>query len=207
MDKSNPDSVDVLLFDLGGVVIDIDFNRVFSRWAEFSNCGFERIKSKFSFDLQYERHERGEIGAPEYFDSLRRSLGIDISDKQFEDGWNSIYVGEISGMADLLNKAKRQIPIYGFTNSNALHQKVWSKRFKDILKLFETVFVSSEMGLRKPEPESFHFIADSLGIERHRILFFDDSIENIEGARKVGLKALCVESISDVQTGVEKLLA
>jgi hypothetical protein len=91
-------SADALLFDLGGVVIEIDFDLVFARWAAHAQQPLDTIKAKFSFDAFYERHERGEIDAAAYFASLRTSLSIDISDPQFVDGWNAIYVREIPGI-------------------------------------------------------------------------------------------------------------
>src|SRR3974377_2327678 len=109
------DSTDALLFDLGGVVIEVDFNRAFACWAAHSNQRLGTIKAKFSVDDFYEQHERGEISASEYFASLRASLGIDISDTQFRDGWNAIYVREVPGAAALLQRAKEKIPPYAFT--------------------------------------------------------------------------------------------
>src|SRR5262249_54516287 len=121
------DSADALLFDLGGVVIEIDFNRAFARWATHACHHLDTIKAKFAFDCFYQQHERGEIGASEYFASLRVSLGIDLSDPQFVDGWNAIYVREVPGMAALLQRAKAKLPLYAFTNSNPTHQHVWSQ--------------------------------------------------------------------------------
>lgn len=199
MEDTSPNPVKALLFDLGGVVIGIDFNLVFSRWAIYSNRSIEEIQSKFSFDHFFEAHERGEIDAPDYFNSLRKTLGINISDSQFEDGWNSIYKGEIPGISRLLQSAKEKLPIYAFTNSNRTHEKVWSKRFSEILSLFQSVFNSSDIGKRKPEPEAFQIVADSIGFKLKQMVFYDDSIENIIGAKNVGLRAVHVKSISDVE--------
>jgi putative hydrolase of the HAD superfamily len=200
------DSADALLFDLGGVVIEIDFNRAFARWAAHSKQHPETIKAKFSFDCYYKRHERGEIGASEYFDSLRTSLSIDISDTQFMDGWNAIYVREVPGIAALLQRAKEKIPLYAFTNSNPTHQHVWSQRFAAVLGLFHTVFVSSELGKRKPEPKAFHAIAEAIGVKLSRIMFFDDSLENVEGARAIGLRAVHVRSIADIEGSLQEII-
>lgn len=199
MEDTSSNPVQALLFDLGGVVIDIDFNLVFSSWAIYSDRSIEEIQSKFSFDHFFEEHERGEIDAPYYFNSLRKTLGINISDSQFEEGWNSIYKGEISGISRLLRSAKEKLPIYAFTNSNRTHEKVWSKRFSEILSLFQSVFNSSDIGKRKPEPEAFQIVADSIGFKLNQMVFYDDSIENIIGAKNVGLRAVHVKSISDIE--------
>ena len=200
------DSADALLFDLGGVVIEIDFDRAFARWAAHSNHPLETIKAKFSFDGFYKRHERGEMGASEYFASLRTSLGINLSDTQFADGWNAIYVREVPGVVALLQRAKEKLPLYALTNSNPTHQHVWSKRFAAVLGLFHTVFVSSELGTRKPEPGAFHAVGASIGVKLQRIVFFDDSLENVEGARAIGLRAVHVRSIADIEGSLQTIL-
>ena len=74
MEDTSLISVKALIFDLGGVVIDIDFNNVFLRWADYSNRSVNEIRSKFSFDHRYEAHERGEIDSTDYFNSLRQSV-------------------------------------------------------------------------------------------------------------------------------------
>src|SRR6476660_8743602 len=134
-------SADALLFDLGRVVIDIDFNRAFSRWAEHARCDQKLIRERFRHDdTAYKRHERGEIGSEEFFDNLRASLAIDISDAQLLDGWNSILVGEMPGVSELLANAAGSFPLYAFTNSNREHEQYWSKQFSGILSNFKEVY-------------------------------------------------------------------
>jgi putative hydrolase of the HAD superfamily len=197
--------VKALLFDIGGVVIDFDFNRVFARWADDSRCSIEQIEARFSFDHAFEAFERGEIEAMDYFNSLRTMLGIDISDDQFEAGWNSVYLEEIDGMAQLLAFARQRLPIYALTNSNAVHKKVWSTRFREILSRFRTVFNSSDIGRRKPEPDAFHYIADATGVDLQQMVFYDDLTENIAGAQAVGMKTVHVTSISDVEESFKEI--
>ena len=199
-------SVDAALFDLGGVVIETDFDQVFAHWAEHSNHHPDAIKAKFSFDDFYQQHERGKISAFEYFASLRGSLGINISDTQFIEGWNAIYVREVPGIAVLLQRLKEKVPVYAFTNSNPTHQQVWSKRFAEVLSLFHTVFVSSELGKRKPEPEAFREVAAAMGVPLPRIVFFDDTLENVEEARALGMPAVHVRSLADIEDSVRDII-
>jgi putative hydrolase of the HAD superfamily len=191
-------SADALLFDLGGVVIDIDFNRTFARWAEHACCDQAFIKKRFSQDNSYRRHERGEIGSEEYFTKLQSALGIDISQAQLLDGWNAIFVGEIPEISSLLVRAARQMPLYAFSNSNRAHELYWSKRFSGVLSNFKEIWVSCMIGLRKPEAEAYDYVIEAIGVSADRIVFFDDVLENIEGARARGLQAVHVKSNSDV---------
>ena len=197
--------VDALLFDIGGVVVQIDFERVFAVWATCSGERIETIRSRFSFDRFYERHERGEIEAGEYFASLRASLGIALSDAEFAEGWTAIYVGEIPGMARLLRRLARRLPVYAFTNSNPTHQHVWARDYADVCRAFRKVFVSCELGHRKPEADSFAAIADEIGVPLERILFFDDTLTNVEGALAVGMPAVHVRSLDDIARAIDRL--
>ena len=200
-------TADALLFDLGRVVIDIDFNQAFSRWAEHAGCDQKLIRERFRHDdTAYKRHERGEIGSEEFFDNLRASLAIDISDAQLLDGWNSILVGEMPGVFKLLVKAAGSFPLYAFTNSNREHEQYWSKQFSGILSNFKEVYVSSTIGLRKPEAEAYDYVVRAIGVSADRIVFFDDSRENIEGARARGLQAVHIKSGADLADALALLI-
>jgi len=202
----NPASVDALLFDLGGVIIDVDFNRALERWALHARCDPAALKARFTQDTHYQRHERGEIDAAAYFASLRASLGIALTDAQFHDGWAALLGDEIAGMAALLRRAGEKLPLYLFSNSNAAHREIWSRRYAAVLSVFRRVFVSCEIGQRKPEPEAFGTVAAAIGGPVSRIVFFDDSLENVEGARAIGMRAVHVTSIADVETTLESII-
>lgn len=131
-----PENIEALLFDLGGVVIEIDFEKAFEAWGASSGVSVSRLRSRFRVDSFYERHERGEITAQAYFGSLRASLAIDLSDSQFEAGWNAIFKGEVPGIAAILRRLQGRIPLYVFSNSNRMHQGFWSKQYAPTLNAF-----------------------------------------------------------------------
>jgi putative hydrolase of the HAD superfamily len=107
----------------------------------------------------------------------------------------------------MLSDVKEKLPIYAFTNSNSTHQLVWSKKFGHVLNLFRDVFVSSEMGKRKPESAAFKTISREIGVKPEYILFFDDSLENIAGAKKIGMHAVHVKSPDDIEISLKEILA
>jgi glucose-1-phosphatase len=189
---------DALLFDLGRVVIDIDFKRCITRWADHARCDPRLIEERFRRDFSYRRHEVGEIDTKEFFAGLQLACEIELSHDQFLEGWNAIFVGEMPGMAELLARAARQIPLYAFTNTNPDHQLVWSQRFAPILANFKEIFVSSTIRLRKPDAAAFDHVVKAIGVPAERIVFFDDAMENVDGARVRGLQAVHVRSSADV---------
>jgi glucose-1-phosphatase len=196
---------DALLFDLGRVVIDIDFNLAFAKWAEYACCDQAVIAQRFSYDDAYKRHERGEIDADEYFTALRLALGVEIPDTQLLEGWNAIFIGEMPGISPLLADAARRFPLYAFSNSNREHELCWSRRFTGVLRYFREIYVSSTIGLRKPEAEAYNYVVKAIGTSAERIVFFDDVLENVDAARACGLQAFQVKSATDVADAVAKI--
>ena len=194
------------MFDLGGVVFGIDFESACSHWATHAGVPAQTIKSRFRVDEWYERHEKGEIGAAEYFDALRDTLGITISDQQLAAGWNAIFEDEPAEVFELFESLSSRIPIYAFSNSNVTHQEIWERKYAKTLGLFREVFVSCDLGLRKPEAAAFRHVAACIGTEPGKLLFFDDRAENVDGARDIGMSAVQVRGVAEVRVNVTEFL-
>ncbi len=194
-----------LLFDLGGVPVEIEFDRALRAWAPYPSLSIEELRRTFSFDLQYERHERGEIGAAEYFDHLASSLKLTASRAEIESGWNSVFVGELSETRRMVETVPEALPCYAFTNTNATHMAAWGGLFPEVARAFDRVFASHEIGLRKPEGAAFEHICQVTGVAAPSIVFFDDLLENVQAASEAGLKGVLVRSPEDVANALRAL--
>ena len=144
----------------------------------------------------FKHHETGQIDDAAFFAGLRQSLGIGISDAQFLEGWNAIFAGEMPGIAPLLARAAqracRSMPSPTPTRPHVAH---FSTAYADVLGHFREIFLSSTIGLRKPDAAAYDHVVKAIGVPASRIVFFDDSADNIEGARARGLTAVHVTSI------------
>ncbi|WP_234683999.1 HAD family hydrolase [Bradyrhizobium monzae] len=206
MTSLSPGSADALLFDLGRVVLDIDFSKAIACWAGHAGLRPEAIVTRYQRNNEaYRLHEVGKISDEDYFQSLRSSLGIGISDAQFLEGWNAIFAGEMPDIAELLPRAARQMPLYAFSNTNRPHVDHFSKEYADLLGHFRELYLSSSIGLRKPDAEAFDHVVTAMGVPANRIVFFDDLAENVEGARARGLMAVHVTSPRDVGLALKAL--
>ena len=200
-----PGSADALLFDIGRVVIGIDFNKAAACWAGYAGCAPAEIVERFVQDEAYHHHERGGIDDAAFFANLRAILGISISDEQFLEGWNAIFTGEMEGIAPLLTRAAKHLPLYAFSNTNQSHVAHISVHYADVLSHFREIFLSSSIKLRKPDAEAYDHVAEAIGVPAARIVFFDDLPANIEGARARGLQAIQVRSSADVAAALDAL--
>jgi putative hydrolase of the HAD superfamily len=201
----SPGSADVLLFDLGRVVLDIDFGRVMRIWADHAGCEASDLTARFVVNESFKHHETGHIDDAAFFQALRQSLGIGISDAQFLEGWNAIFTGEMPGIAPLLARAAARLPLYAFSNTNPPHVAHFSTTYAEVLGHFREIYLSSSIGLRKPEAAAFSHVVRAIGVPAQRIVFFDDSAENIAGARASGLAAVHVTSSEDVEAAFAAL--
>jgi glucose-1-phosphatase len=200
-----PNSADVLLFDLGRVVLDIDFSKVMASWAGHAGCTPAELAGRFVVDDSFKHHEVGRIDDAAFFQGLRDTLGIGISDEQFLEGWNSIFAGEVPGITAMLARAGAKMPLYAFSNTNGAHAEHFSRAYAEVLGHFREMFLSSTIGHRKPEAAAFDYVVKAIGVPASRILFFDDLAENIDGARARGLTAVHVTSPDDVAKALTAL--
>ena len=194
-----PENIEALLFDLGGVLIDIDFECALDVWQHLTLLTVEEMRHRFKMDKAYEEHERGEISPSDYFSHLRNTLELEASDSEIAFGWNAIFVDEITDTVNYIHVVKNELPCFVFSNTNPTHHASWMSAFPRVVDSFEKIFVSSKLGLRKPEPEAFIAIAEATGIRLEATLFFDDTEENVKAARAVGMPAIHVTGHNDVK--------
>jgi len=188
-------------------VFEIDFERALQTWSNWTSLPLEEIQHRFKMDDAYERHERGEIGASEYFTHLRKVLELEANDSEIALGWNAIFLEEIEETVNYILAVRDKLPCFAFTNSNPTHQAFWMAAYPRAMESFHQIFVSSELGLRKPEREAFEAISDITGISLDKMLFFDDAKENISGAQAIGMQAVHVKAHSDVRTALADIAA
>jgi putative hydrolase of the HAD superfamily len=198
--------VEALLFDLGGVIVELDWERVFAHWARCSGQPVASIRQAFTFDVPVpapgtRRDRRGGVlrvpaalAAARYrrrADRGRMEGGVRRDDSR--DGGHDPRAARADSDVHLLN-------------TNTAHHAEWAGRFAAVLEPFEKVFVSSQMALRKPSREAFEHVAREIGVAPGAILFFDDMLENVEGARAAGLQAVHVRSPQDVRDALRPWL-
>ncbi len=109
------------------------------------------------------------------------------------------------GIAELLARAAGHLPLYAFSNTNQPHVDHFTQVHADVLGHFREIYLSSTIGLRKPDRVAYDHVVGAIGAPASRIVFFDDLAENIEGARACGLRVVHVTSPTDVADALTAL--
>jgi len=181
-----------IVFDLGNVLIEVDFMRCAHYWAQAAGTTSAAILQRFRIDRHYEAFEKGSLTARDYFQIVRRQLNLDLDEATLTAGWNAILGEELPGVRAVVNSLAARFPLFVLTNTNPVHEEVWAVRHHDLLRRFAAVFVSSTIRHRKPEAAVYEYVARQSGLPANGLLLLDDSAENVAGARACGWRALQV---------------
>jgi epoxide hydrolase-like predicted phosphatase len=181
------------IFDLGNVVVDIDFSRVLGVWSDLSRVPLALLKSRFQMGENFERHERGEISDEEFAANLCAELDITLSYEQFVSGWQAIFVGlrpeVITLMQQLRSRGERVVIL---SNTNRLHCEYWPSQYPEVQQAADKLYLSQDLGMRKPEARIYQHVLEAEGVSADEAVFFDDHPQNIEAARQLGITAVHV---------------
>ncbi len=194
-----------LLLDLGNVVLEVDFRRTFRYWASHANVEVQQLYERWQADRAYEQHELGAIDFSTYVEGLGDRLGISLPMQHWLQGWNDLFVGPYVRVQDRLPALSQKIPLFAFTNTNPTHQATWSSRYPQAIRHFRNIYVSSDIGHRKPYVSAYLHVAADMGYRPEQIVFVDDNEENVAGALDAGMQARWVGSEADVVEILDEL--
>lgn len=181
------------IFDLGNVIVDIDFNRVLGTWSDLARVPLARLKQSFTMGEAFHQHERGEISDEEFAKAMCHDMELPLSYEQFAHGWQAIFVGLRPEVIDIMNNLREQgHRVVVLSNTNALHTTFWPDEYPQIYAVADHVYLSQEMGMRKPESRIYQRVLESEGFSAADAVFFDDNADNIEGANQLGITSVLV---------------
>jgi putative hydrolase of the HAD superfamily len=182
------------IFDMGNVIIDIDFKRVLGVWSHLSGTPLAMLTERFKMGEVFQQHERGEISDEQFAADLCNEMGIALSFEQFSAGWHAVFVGLRPEVITLFQKLREEgHRVVVLSNTNRLHLDFWPQHYPEIEANTDAMYLSQNLGMRKPEPEIFQHVLEKEGFTADQAVFFDDVAENIEAARAAGIEAVWVE--------------
>ena len=195
-----------VLLDLGNVVLGIDFRRVFQSWADAAQVDVDVFYDRWEIDQAYMDHEVGLIDFETYSKALAQRFGVELCLADWQAGWNNIWTEPFHSVIELLPQISQRYALYGFTNTNDAHAACWRVKFAESLSPFTDIYVSSEIGLRKPDKAAFEYVCADMDIAAEHIIFVDDTQTNVTGAADAGLNAQHIRHEEEAAHLVRSLL-
>ncbi|SHF44383.1 putative hydrolase of the HAD superfamily [Mariniphaga anaerophila] len=202
--KPNLSNIKNIVFDLGKVLLNLDFNASIGAFTELGlNAEVVNNKQAYSDPIFYAL-ETGQTTPEKFRNRIRQVLKKpSLTDLQIDQAWCAMLLDIPSERVQLLQQLGKQYNVYLFSNTNEIHISYLHKNFFDTYhiefpSLFVKDFYSHEIHDRKPELSSFQKVIKLAGIIPSETLFVDDLKENIAGAEKAGLKTLWLEEGMEV---------
>jgi glucose-1-phosphatase len=188
-----------LIFDLGGVIINLKVSRTIDSFARITGKTPQFIMEFALSHPAFQQYERGEIASGEFRDAIRSIGQAPLSDAAIDTAWNAMILDLPSERIDLLKTLRMKYDTYLLSNINDIHYKKLAEiRFENSIEPFDQLFVkdyySHFMGMRKPDAEIFELVMAENNLKPEETLFLDDTLDNIKGAAKLGIKTLHVTS-------------
>jgi FMN phosphatase YigB (HAD superfamily) len=184
-----------ILFDLGGVILDINVQATLKRFYELGfPAELMQFPDSMSTDLYY-KYGTGKLDTEQFRNQIREVAGVEMSDQTFDEAWNAMLVGFPEDRIALLKVLSKRYDLYMLSNTSALHVKVFEKMYLDVAgeplnKVFKKLYYSHEIGWHKPDPEAWEYVIRDAAIKAEETLFLDDTIYNIKAAQELGFQAI-----------------
>ncbi len=181
-----------IILDLGGVLINLDYNKLNDR------LGILGLSNTFSKSEQielFDKLEEGKISEQDFIRAFNRLAEANHNRQTIINAWNSILLDFPIERLELLKHLGQKYRLFLFSNTNSIHiREVYNIinracGIKNLNHYFEKIYLSNELGIRKPKTDGFDYILKDNNLKRNETLFIDDSPQHVEGAKKAGLNA------------------
>ena len=193
-----------IIFDLGGVLLHLDWDKVCAPLAELSDQSYDAVMKEVQNGPIVEASMLGRLTPQEFHRSLCAKTNIDLPFDRFIDIWNGLLSAD-EDMASLVEELGSDHPLALASNTDPIHLAFAREHFS-VMGAFDRSFLSYEMGLLKPDPAYFHHVLYGLWASPGNCIFIDDRPENGRSARNLGIKALVFESIGKLKSDLKAIL-
>jgi glucose-1-phosphatase len=195
----DPTRITNIVFDWGGVITNINYHATVDAFSKIGHYNFEKFFTHHHQDNLFKNFEKGLVKPEELITSISNEIGKDISRKDIEIAWCAMLLDTPPARLEILKKLKDKYKIYLLSNTNSIHANYYTNLLRKLYNidfpfLFQKVYYSYEVGMRKPDLEIFEFVITDSRLDPQSTLFIDDTEINIQSADAVGMQALFLKS-------------
>jgi len=199
-------SFSAIIFDLGGVLINLDYQLTIDAFKDLGLTNFEEIYTQANQNNLFDAYETGNISSQHFINSLLPFLPIGTSANKVVHAWNAMILDFPKERLDLLDQLRKKYKVFLLSNTNDIHLQAVNRSLQKVTarnldSYFDKVYLSHEIKLRKPNTDIFEFVCHEQNLVPKQTLFIDDTFGHITGAQTIGLNThhlLKVENILEL---------
>ncbi|WP_020533764.1 HAD family hydrolase [Flexithrix dorotheae] len=197
-------NIDNIIFDLGGVIMNLDFHKTISSFNELMEIDFFEVFNGKQQQPVIDAIETGQVTPEEFRAELRKLFNITADDATIDAAWNAMLLDFPKEKIELVKTLKERKRTFLLSNTNAIHLIEAGKRLSEnyngltLEDMFEKTYYSHIVKDRKPNTSIYQLIIDENQLDPERTVFIDDNFDNIEGAKKTGLKTIHITGNVDI---------
>ena len=198
-------SIKNIIFDLGGVILNIDFKKTEEAFTNLGIHNFSRLCSQFHATDLFLNFEKGKISPDEFIKALQ-SEGAGMSEQRIVEAWNAMLLNFPEGRIQFLLTLRKRYRTFLLSNTNAIHHEAFQKIYPGIIedigsldRCFEKAYYSHMIGMRKPDKEIFEWVLKENSLLADETLFIDDTTANIEAAESVNIQGIYLKHPSTIE--------
>jgi len=201
-----------IIFDLGGVIINLDLNKTIKAFESFGISNFSNTYNQLAQTPLFDQFDKGLISEVEFFTELKKQFNLRQSILEMENAWNSMLLDFPSYRLQELSAYKKQYRTFLLSNTNETHITEFEKRLlqnhsiNNLSSFFEKDYYSCRLKMRKPDKEIFEFVLNENGLLPSETVFIDDTIIHIEGAKKTGVHTILLPKGKEFKEALDALL-
>lgn len=199
-----PAGIKNIIFDLGGVIINLAVEKTHQAFATLSGLPVTEIKTRVHHGTFFHEFEKGLITDCEFRDHLRESLSLQVTDAQLDQAWNAMLLDIPLSRIQLLERLKSRYKIYLLSNTNNIHLQYFNGIVEQLTGkpaidyYFHGSFYSHLVKMSKPDEEIYQHVLSQHALLPQETIFLDDNKDNLVGANKVGIQTFHVEQTDQI---------
>jgi putative hydrolase of the HAD superfamily len=192
-----------IIFDLGGVLLNINPLLSLLEFEKLSGIDKETLTGRLAKENVFEKFETGRLNPTQFRLELNRIMETNLDNTAIDAAWNTLLLDFPLVRVQLLQQLQKNYKVYLLSNTNIIHFWHYTKEFFEnyniqMIDLFDKLFLSYEIGLHKPDTSIYSYVIEDLGIEPSKTVFIDDSLANIESAAGLGINIIHITGENDV---------
>jgi len=195
-----------IIFDVGGVLLNIDFNLTKQAFINLGVTNFELYHTQAKQNGVFDLFETGKLTENEFCNQLKILTNITASNTEIINAWNAMLLDFPKAYKTLLINLKKEYNLSVLSNTNETHLRTFYQIIHNDIgetsldNLFHSYYFSHEIGYRKPTKEAFEFVLRANKFIASETLFIDDTKEHIIAAKKLNLKTYFLQKSETITT-------